>query len=193
MYSHYFHFCSHSSVKPVNAASFGAPPMLLSSLRSSSSSSSSVRRSVIRSSVRPTAGKLIRSVFPDLKTRRLGTRGNSKYHYYGIRIKPTSNLINAPPPPDVDPSFSPNSPALSPLSSAAQPEPQRQAASSTSTVRPRPDPLGGQTPGVPKSLHFCSPPPQATSSRNQNYQPSAPAELYPIHSTATHSMYSSGW
>mmetsp|Transcript_30700 Transcript_30700/g.92032 ORF Transcript_30700/g.92032 Transcript_30700/m.92032 type:complete len:534 (+) Transcript_30700:124-1725(+) len=37
-------------------------------------------------------GKLIRGVFPDLKTRRLGTRGNSKYHYYGIRVKSDSNL-----------------------------------------------------------------------------------------------------
>ncbi|XP_038240194.1 DNA-binding protein RFX2 isoform X10 [Dermochelys coriacea] len=37
-------------------------------------------------------GKLIRSVFMGLKTRRLGTRGNSKYHYYGIRLKPESPL-----------------------------------------------------------------------------------------------------
>jgi len=37
-------------------------------------------------------GKLIRSVFPHLKTRRLGTRGHSKYHYYGIRLKPSSKL-----------------------------------------------------------------------------------------------------
>ncbi|XP_031634493.1 DNA-binding protein RFX2 isoform X1 [Contarinia nasturtii] len=37
-------------------------------------------------------GKLIRSVFTGLRTRRLGTRGNSKYHYYGIRVKPGSNL-----------------------------------------------------------------------------------------------------
>ncbi|PAA63540.1 hypothetical protein BOX15_Mlig034263g2 [Macrostomum lignano] len=37
-------------------------------------------------------GKLIRSVFVGLRTRRLGTRGNSKYHYYGIRIKPESTL-----------------------------------------------------------------------------------------------------
>lgn len=37
-------------------------------------------------------GKLIRSVFSGLRTRRLGTRGNSKYHYYGIRIKPESLL-----------------------------------------------------------------------------------------------------
>nr|CAD7256512.1 unnamed protein product [Timema shepardi] len=37
-------------------------------------------------------GKLIRSVFLGLRTRRLGTRGNSKYHYYGIRVKPSSSL-----------------------------------------------------------------------------------------------------
>uniref|UniRef100_A0A3B5LL91 DNA-binding protein RFX2 n=1 Tax=Xiphophorus couchianus TaxID=32473 RepID=A0A3B5LL91_9TELE len=36
-------------------------------------------------------GKLIRSVFMGLRTRRLGT-GNSKYHYYGIRVKPDSPL-----------------------------------------------------------------------------------------------------
>lgn len=45
-------------------------------------------------------GKLIRSVFLGLKTRRLGTRGNSKYHYYGIRLKPTSMLNNFEEPPD---------------------------------------------------------------------------------------------
>ena len=37
-------------------------------------------------------GKLIRSVFLGLRTRRLGTRGNSKYHYYGIRVKVSSPL-----------------------------------------------------------------------------------------------------
>lgn len=35
-------------------------------------------------------GKIIRHTFPNLKTRRLGTRGQSKYHYYGITIKSTS-------------------------------------------------------------------------------------------------------
>ncbi|XP_063058752.1 MHC class II regulatory factor RFX1 isoform X2 [Engraulis encrasicolus] len=38
-------------------------------------------------------GKLIRSVFMGLRTRRLGTRGNSKYHYYGLRIKAGSALL----------------------------------------------------------------------------------------------------
>lgn len=40
-------------------------------------------------------GKLIRSVFTGLRTRRLGTRGNSKYHYYGIRVKPGSCLASS--------------------------------------------------------------------------------------------------
>ncbi|ORZ41434.1 RFX DNA-binding domain-domain-containing protein [Catenaria anguillulae PL171] len=32
-------------------------------------------------------GKIVRLLWPELKTRRLGTRGQSKYHYCGIRIK----------------------------------------------------------------------------------------------------------
>ncbi|XP_066921011.1 regulatory factor X 4-like [Clytia hemisphaerica] len=35
-------------------------------------------------------GKIIRNTFPNLKTRRLGTRGQSKYHYYGITVRTTS-------------------------------------------------------------------------------------------------------
>ncbi|CAH1796789.1 unnamed protein product [Owenia fusiformis] len=35
-------------------------------------------------------GKIIRQQFPQITTRRLGTRGQSKYHYYGIAIKETS-------------------------------------------------------------------------------------------------------
>ena len=31
-------------------------------------------------------GKLLKSVFPSIKTRRLGHRGHSKYHYYGIKV-----------------------------------------------------------------------------------------------------------
>lgn len=37
-------------------------------------------------------GKMIRSIFSGLRTRRLGTRGNSKYHYYGIKLKQMSSL-----------------------------------------------------------------------------------------------------
>ncbi|XP_064479593.1 transcription factor RFX4-like [Ornithodoros turicata] len=35
-------------------------------------------------------GKIIRQQFPQLTTRRLGTRGQSRYHYYGIAIRDTS-------------------------------------------------------------------------------------------------------
>lgn len=35
-------------------------------------------------------GKLVRQMFPTITTRRLGTRGQSKYHYYGIMVKTTS-------------------------------------------------------------------------------------------------------
>lgn len=34
--------------------------------------------------------QIIRQAFPSLTTRRLGTRGQSRYHYYGIAIKNTS-------------------------------------------------------------------------------------------------------
>ncbi|XP_053240185.1 DNA-binding protein RFX8 isoform X1 [Podarcis raffonei] len=37
-----------------------------------------------------TFGKLVRLVFPDLGTRRLGTRGSARYHYDGIQIKKSS-------------------------------------------------------------------------------------------------------
>jgi len=32
-------------------------------------------------------GKLVRAVYPDIKTRRLGVRGQSKYHYCGIKLR----------------------------------------------------------------------------------------------------------
>ncbi|CAG2115140.1 unnamed protein product [Medioppia subpectinata] len=35
-------------------------------------------------------GKLVRQKFPKITTRRLGTRGQSKYHYYGVGIRKTS-------------------------------------------------------------------------------------------------------
>ncbi|XP_058884775.1 DNA-binding protein RFX8-like [Acipenser ruthenus] len=39
-----------------------------------------------------TFGKLVRSVFTDLRTRRLGTRGSARYHYDGISVKKRSPL-----------------------------------------------------------------------------------------------------
>jgi hypothetical protein len=37
-------------------------------------------------------GKLVHLLFKP-STRRLGPRGNSKYHYCGMRVKPTSYLL----------------------------------------------------------------------------------------------------
>ncbi|XP_054979068.1 DNA-binding protein RFX8 isoform X2 [Sorex araneus] len=45
----------------------------------------------VQNQVNPaTFGKLVRLVFPDLGTRRLGTRGSARYHYDGICIKKSS-------------------------------------------------------------------------------------------------------
>lgn len=47
-----------------------------------------------RNSIQPvnaaSFGKIIRQQFPQLTTRRLGTRGQSRYHYYGIAVRDTS-------------------------------------------------------------------------------------------------------
>ena len=39
-------------------------------------------------------GKIIRQLFQNLTTRRLGTRGQSRYHYYGLSIKQDSMYFN---------------------------------------------------------------------------------------------------
>lgn len=41
-----------------------------------------------------TFGKLLRVVFPELKTRRLGVRGQSKYHYCGIRVRTPEDTVD---------------------------------------------------------------------------------------------------
>lgn len=46
-----------------------------------------------------TFGKIIRAVWPSVATRRLGTRGNSKYHYYGITLKRGKSITAAAAPP----------------------------------------------------------------------------------------------
>jgi hypothetical protein len=40
-------------------------------------------------------GKLIRATFRSIQTRRLGVRGQSRYYYHGIGIRPTSSLAAA--------------------------------------------------------------------------------------------------
>lgn len=48
------------------------------------------KRNHVEPSSAASFGKIIRVKFPNLTTRRLGTRGQSKYHYYGLAIKETS-------------------------------------------------------------------------------------------------------
>jgi regulatory factor X len=40
-------------------------------------------------------GKLVRLLYPEIKTRRLGVRGQSKYHYCGIRLAGEHTSPNA--------------------------------------------------------------------------------------------------
>ncbi|KAL6077614.1 Transcription factor rfx3 [Balamuthia mandrillaris] len=42
-----------------------------------------------------TFGKILRSVFPHLKTRRLGSRGHTKHHYHGIRLRGAEPIATA--------------------------------------------------------------------------------------------------
>lgn len=42
-------------------------------------------------------GKLIRAVFPNLTTRRLGIRGQSKYHYCGLKLLINDSIVNDSP------------------------------------------------------------------------------------------------
>lgn len=43
-------------------------------------------------------GKFIKMLYPHLKIRRLGARGESKYTYFGLRIKPASEISDLPVP-----------------------------------------------------------------------------------------------
>lgn len=43
-------------------------------------------------------GKLVRMVFPNIKTRRLGVRGHSKYHYCGVALLESAALTRTPSP-----------------------------------------------------------------------------------------------
>ncbi|AOW05376.1 uncharacterized protein YALI1_E16608g [Yarrowia lipolytica] len=52
-------------------------------------------------------GKLVRVIYPDLTTRRLGVRGQSKYHYCGIRLTGEAEEISTPGPGSPDRAFTP--------------------------------------------------------------------------------------
>jgi regulatory factor X len=46
-------------------------------------------------------GKLVRVLFPGLKTRRLGVRGESKYHYVNFQLKEAPDHRDSPSQPAV--------------------------------------------------------------------------------------------
>lgn len=70
-------------------------------------------------------GKLVRIVFPNIKTRRLGVRGQSKYHYCGVILlgdigtptdsTPNTSIVTRTPSPDTTPG-PPRGPSSTPLS-----------------------------------------------------------------------------
>lgn len=68
-------------------------------------------------------GKLIRTVFPDLTTRRLGMRGQSKYHYCGLKIATSENGTAAITNNSTSSSLAQNNDPISPLSSPSPPSP----------------------------------------------------------------------
>ncbi|EDO15363.1 hypothetical protein Kpol_457p14 [Vanderwaltozyma polyspora DSM 70294] len=72
-------------------------------------------------------GKFIRSLFPNLKTRRLGMRGKSKYHYCGLKLVSD----NGHPPSTV---MSPSSSSLSSVSSGANSAGTTNSATSSSDM-----------------------------------------------------------
>ena len=52
---------------------------------------SSCAKSTLKPLSQATLGKLIRTIFPDITTRRLGMRGQSKYHYCNLALLPESD------------------------------------------------------------------------------------------------------
>lgn len=71
-------------------------------------------------------GKLIRTVFPDLTTRRLGMRGQSKYHYCGLKLTANESSAVTLDNNSVSLSLAHNNDPISPLSSPSPSSPSPQ-------------------------------------------------------------------
>ncbi|KAI8372832.1 RFX DNA-binding domain-containing protein [Radiomyces spectabilis] len=130
-----------------------------------------------------TFGKLIRTVFPEIKTRRLGTRGQSKYHYCGIRMQPSVQSCRHPG-------------NLSGIASAAstvtRPQDDQQALFDPMSYYPYSDDLTPSTipPATPASSTLASPPdyhslpsPYIKSSLAHRTLPPPPSSDAPLPST----------
>lgn len=81
LYLHYVDFCARNAMQPVNAASFGKARL---------SGAGGSARYLFHFT------QIIRQQFPQLTTRRLGTRGQSRYHYYGIAVRVGSLYFEPP-------------------------------------------------------------------------------------------------
>ena len=86
VYYNYTDFCQKNDMLPVNAASFGKV-MSLFHFFFHSVFLLPIMYLHIDGEI---SFQIIRQMFQNLTTRRLGTRGQSRYHYYGLAIKPSS-------------------------------------------------------------------------------------------------------
>ncbi|CAC5390482.1 RFX4 [Mytilus coruscus] len=102
LYYHYLDYCEANDTQPVNAASFGkandTQPVNAASFGKVSTLYYHYLDYCEANDTQPvnaaSFGKIIRQQFPQITTRRLGTRGQSKYHYYGIGVCESSKYYD---------------------------------------------------------------------------------------------------
>lgn len=99
LYKHYLDYCGSIKSEPISAAAFGKASnfkinqFLVSGLlfiKEPKSSKISSKSSYNLSLSLWLNLQIIRRKFNKIATRRLGTRGQSKYHYFGLAIKKSS-------------------------------------------------------------------------------------------------------
>ncbi len=113
-------------------------------------------------------GKLVKGIFPDITTRRLGTRGQSKYHYCGIRLidneppqaqpenhKPTRSITPLFDLPYID-STQYDSLFINPLGSASPPLATQMNLNNREFIQKSYDPLISMTPKVKLTEAFAN-------------------------------------
>lgn len=117
-------------------------------------------------------GKLIRAVFPDLTTRRLGMRGQSRYHYCGLKlVDPSENAPEADSPMQMNmfPQHSPQMTASSFL--PLQQQQQQQQQQSQYQRQPQPQP---QLQPQPQYRHQQQQQPHVFPPSSENYYRAKP-------------------
>lgn len=105
-----------------------------------------------------TLGKLIRMAFPEITTRRLGIRGQSRYQYCNIQLKPSSEINNgarhqglvSPISTDTTPSITNFSSATHGFPSIGMPSPAHTTSSSGTDLFSVPPPSSPSTSALPR-------------------------------------------